>query len=71
MSKKTNQIGVIRKAVSLLTLLLGTAASVGAQTNFSASLVPLGPDNNFIPGSAAFELDGPSVNFAISLGYEL
>src|SRR6266566_9528844 len=71
MPTKTNQIGGIMKTVSSLMMLLGTVAGAIAQSNFTASLVPLGPDNYYIPASAAFDLDGPSVSFAISLGYEL
>jgi hypothetical protein len=59
------------KTVSSIMVLLGTVVSTTAQTNFTASLVPLGPDNYYIPGGGAFHLDGPSVNFRISLGYEL
>lgn len=59
------------KTIGTLLWLLGTAASATAQSNFTASLGPLGPDNYYIPANAALDLDGPSVSFAISLGYEL
>jgi hypothetical protein len=59
------------KIVSSLIVLLGTVAGATAQSDFTASLGPLGPDNYYIPGRAAFVLNASSVSFAISLGYEL